>query len=358
MIRFRNLTLTGYVAAPTGIAATTIIYKVLIPEVNATTVALSYLLVVLVIASAFGLGPAILASLAGMACFNYYFLPPIGSFTIRDPQNWVAVAAFLVTAVIASQLSSAARSREYEAERGREEVLKLYQLSRAIIVTPDSDTVLSSISRQVVEIFDAAYCAVYLPDDSAGWRRLAVASSDRPISFEPSEMMIGETFRAGDAQLIAWSGRAPHRDQTVVYAPLNVGVRSIGILVLVWPSTERGTAEAVAGLVALALERARFLEQVSRTEALRQSDELKSAILASVSHDLRTPLTSIRAAIDNIMSDESDWDKATLKEFHAIISEEVYRLTRLVDNLLEMARIEAGELRPAKQWGAVSEVFD
>ncbi|HUK90328.1 MAG TPA: ATP-binding protein, partial [Blastocatellia bacterium] len=87
-------------------------------------------------------------------------------------------------------------------------------------------------------------------------------------------------------------------------------------------------------------------------------DELKSALLASVSHDLRTPLTSIRAAIDNILNYDSDWDKATLKEFYAIISEEVKRLTRLIDNLLEMARIEAGELKPAKEWASVSELFN
>ena len=112
---------------------------------------------------------------------------------------------------------------------------------------------------------------------------------------------------------------------------------------------ERGTIEAIAGLVALALERARFLKEVSRTEVLRQSDELKSALLASVSHDLRTPLTSIRAAIDNLLQEEIDWDRRALHEFHLIISEEVSRLTHLVQNLLEMARIEAGELRIAKE---------
>jgi two-component system sensor histidine kinase KdpD len=361
MNRFRQQSLIGYLAALAGVAAATATFKLVIPQVNTTTVAMSYLLVVLVVASAFGLGPAILASIAGMVCFNYYFLPPIGSFTIRDPQNWVAIGFFLVTAVIASKLSTAARSREHEAENRREEVWKLYQLSRAIIVTPDSDTVLSSISRQVVEIFSAAFCAVYLPDDSQGWRRLAAASSDQPISFAPSQSTIEEVFATGEAQLVvsgigAVAGRKQH--PAAAYAPLKVGVRSIGIMVLVSPTFERATIEAVAGLVALALERARFLEQVSRTEALRQSDELKSALLASVSHDLRTPLTSIRAAIDNILQYDSDWDTATLKEFHAIISEEVERLTRLIDNLLEMARIEAGELRPAREWGAIDELFD
>jgi two-component system sensor histidine kinase KdpD len=99
-------------------------------------------------------------------------------------------------------------------------------------------------------------------------------------------------------------------------------------------------------------------KQRSLTEALKQSDELKSALLASVSHDLRTPLTSIRAAIDSLMNEEFNWDKDTLREFHLIISEEVHRLTKRVENLLAMARIEAGELRLSPQWGSVAEICD
>ncbi|HEX2522826.1 MAG TPA: ATP-binding protein, partial [Terriglobia bacterium] len=141
------------------------------------------------------------------------------------------------------------------------------------------------------------------------------------------------------------------------YAPLKIGVRVTGVLVLSSASLATGTIEALSGLVALALERARFLKELSRTEALRQSDQLKSALLASVSHDLRTPLTSIRAAVDNLLDKTVDWDREALREFHVIISEEVTRLTRLVQNLLEMARIEAGELHPAKEWSSVPEMI-
>jgi len=144
---------------------------------------------------------------------------------------------------------------------------------------------------------------------------------------------------------------------SLIYAPLKVGVRPTGVLVLIAPDLERGTIEAIAGLVAIALERARFLRQVSRTEALRQSDELKSALLASVSHALRTPLTSMRAAVDNLLQHDLNWDKDALREFHLIISEEVHRLSRLVGNLLEMARIEAGELQVSRQWGSLAEIF-
>jgi two-component system sensor histidine kinase KdpD len=163
-------------------------------------------------------------------------------------------------------------------------------------------------------------------------------------------MLVQEVFQSGEMRVDA--------GQDAIYAPLKVGVRVTGVMVLTSCELKRASIEAIGGLVALALERARFLKELSRTEALRQSDQLKSALLASVSHDLRTPLTSIRAAVDNLLDKSLAWDRDALREFHVIISEEVSRLTRLVQNLLEMARIEAGELHPVKEWASVSELID
>jgi two-component system sensor histidine kinase KdpD len=349
---------------------------------------LSYLVVVLLTASARGLGPAILASIGGVACFNYFFLPPVGSFTIAEPQNWVALTAFLITAVIASQLSSAARSRARDAERRREEVWKLYQLSRAVIIIPDAESAISSIAWQVLDIFGASFCSVLVPEPSnlqtfqPPWTRLAAATADGTYpQVDLSTEVLHRVFNSGEIESLdaAASGFA---GKELTYAPLKVGVRRVGVLVLVTPPLEKATIEAVSGLVAVALERARFLREASRSEALKQSDELKSALLASVSHALRTPLTSIRAAVDNLLQHDLSRDQAavnratltrpaltppapsranltddTLREFHLIISEEVGRLARLVNNLLEMARIESGELHLTKEWTLVSEVF-
>jgi two-component system sensor histidine kinase KdpD len=163
-------------------------------------------------------------------------------------------------------------------------------------------------------------------------------------------------FRSGELKIEnASNGDKP--EEVITCMPLKIGVKSTGVMFLVSGRLEPGVVEAIAGLVALALERARFLQEMSRTEALRQSDKLKSALLASVSHNLRTPLTSIRTSIDSLLREDFNWDKAALREFHLIISEETYRLTRIVENLLEMARIEAGELSPLKQWSSVLEIF-
>ncbi|HJQ23012.1 MAG TPA: DUF4118 domain-containing protein [Blastocatellia bacterium] len=337
----------GYSAALCGVALATGLYKTMITGVNATTVALSLLLVVLAVASMYGLGPAILCSVVGMLCFNFFFLPPFGTFTIHDPQNWVALFAFLVTAVTASQLSAAARARANEADKRRVEVWKLYQLSRAIIATPDSETAVSSVARQVVEVFDFQYCAVFLPE-AGQWQRVAIAGDD---STSIAQSTVERVFQLGEPLRIA-------ARPGLTYTPLKVGVKTIGVMISSSPEIERGTIEAIAGLVALALERARFLKEVSRTEALRQSDEFKSALLASVSHDLRTPLTAMRTAVDSLLEESIAWEPAALHEFHLIISEEVKRLTRLVQNLLEMARIEAGELKLSRRWGSLAEIIN
>src|SRR5258706_5154326 len=163
----------GYLSPLAGVGAVTLCYKLLISGVNATTVALSFLLVVLLTAAYRGIGPAILAAVTSMLCFNFFFLEPVGTFTIHDPQNWVALFAFLATAIIASQLSSAARIRAQQAERSREEVWNLYQLSKAIIITPDPTTAVSTLPRQVEEVFHVRDCEVFIPDESGSLEGLA-----------------------------------------------------------------------------------------------------------------------------------------------------------------------------------------
>ncbi|MEW6736937.1 MAG: ATP-binding protein [Acidobacteriota bacterium] len=354
----------GYFIVFAGVAFVVIIYRLFITGVNSTTVALSFLLVVQVAASVRGLGPGIVASILGVLCFNFFFLPPVGTWTIEDPQNWVALTVFLITAIIASQLSSAARARAYDAEKHREEVWKLYQLSRVIIATPDFETAISSIARQVMEIFDSEYCRIFIPAENGELTQLAVANRSEASELLATDFnIIKRVFGNGELIIIDPSiaekviNNNTKTAQLIAYAPLKVGVKSTGVMVLISTKIERSAIEAIASLVALALERARFLQEVSRTEALRQSDRLKSALLASVSHNLRTPLTAIRTSVDSLLNEDFAWDKSTLREFHLIISEETYRLTRIVENLLEMARIDAGELYPLKQWNAVSEII-
>jgi K+-sensing histidine kinase KdpD len=232
--------ITSYFIAALGVAAATVLLKPFGARVNATTVALSFLLFVLFVATLWGSRPALLASVLAVLCFNFFFLPPVGTFTIADPDNWIALLAFLVVAMTAGQLSARARRRAEEAETGRREIERLY--------------------RELREAF----------------------------------------------------------------------------------------------------------ERASRAEALRQSERLKSALLDAVTHDIRTPLTSIKASVTTLLDAERrradgghsiKLDADSRRDMLEVIDEESDRLDRFVEGLIELARIEAGEMNLRRRWGALDDII-
>ncbi|HEX4899266.1 MAG TPA: DUF4118 domain-containing protein, partial [Pyrinomonadaceae bacterium] len=230
----------GYIVAVIVIAAATIVLRVFGEHINPTTVALAFLLIVVFLATAWGPKPAIVASLLGVACFNFFFLPPLHTFTIADPENWIALFAFLITAITVGQLSAHAKRRAEEANTARRESEALYN-------------------------------------------------------------ELQDTF-----------------------------------------------------------------EQASQTKALKQSERLKSALLDAVTHDLRTPLASIKASVTTLLDEqsasadhdaESRLDEAERQEMLEVIDEECDRLNRFIGGLIELARIEAGEMHLRRRWGAVDEII-
>jgi two-component system sensor histidine kinase KdpD len=283
-----------------------------LPGVNASTVGFAYLLAVLAAASVFGLPEALLASVAAAAQYNFFFLPPVGTFTIEDPRNWIALATFLITAVVASELSASARRQARAAEQRQREIAQLYELSRATLLAPPDDPAVA-IERALVAIFDFEDVWLELPERGP-----------------------------------APPGRFHHR------RPLRVGQDEFGTLHIARregapfddPALAPETGDAIAGLVAIGLERARVLRERSRLVALRESEALKSALLDSVAHDLRTPLTSIKAAATALLDAESHpASEAARRELLEAINEESDYLNRVVQTVLDMARIEAGGLQ-------------
>ena len=230
----------GYAAAVVGIASATGLLKLWGERINPTTVALALLLVILFVATAWGSRPAVLASLVGVVSFNFFFLPPFGTFTIRDPDNWIAFVAFMITAVTAGQLSARAKRRAEEAEEAKLEIERLYH-------------------------------------------------------------ELQDTF-----------------------------------------------------------------ERSSQAKALKQSERLKTALLDAVTHDLRTPLTSIKASATTLLDDlyaQSRREPATplgdegRKEMLEVINEESDRLDRFIEGLTKLARIDAGEIQLRRQWSSIAEVI-
>ena len=296
-------------------------------KVNATTVALAYLLAILIVAAIWELAVAVTMSLAAMLAFNYYFLDPIGTFTIRDPQNWIALFAFLVTAVIASHLSSRARLQTQDARHRRREIEKLYRFSQHLLGEGNVIVLLNAIPGYVVEAFEAGAAALFLIEKEKIYR-----SGQELPQLDANQL---KTIVAREEPVIDAS-------RNLCFTPVRQGVRPVGSLGISGPVLSRQTLEALGSLIAIAMERARAIEQLGKTEATREGERLKTALLESITHDFRTPLTSIKASVTSLLSSEG-LGLAERKELLTVIHEESNRLNRLVGEAEEMALLDAGE---------------
>jgi two-component system sensor histidine kinase KdpD len=346
------------VAGVGAVAGVTLLYVKWLHVSNAATVSTTFLLIVLVIAATSRLRVAVATSVIAVLCFNFFFLPPVGTFTIADPQNWVALFAFLAVSLVASNLSAVARARTREAEGRRDELARLFDLSRDVLVVTESRDAISMLSRAIARRFDLESVAIALPRSSdwdvfeAGTVTIAIDKRQLATAFATAQ-----TTLEFDAYARTYSG---HRTievdgRTIRLVPLRVGTKPIGLLAAAGRPIEAGTLDTLGGVVAIAIERAQFLEERKAGELTRQSEELKTALLASLGHDLRTPLTAIRVAATNIQTPSLTADDR--REQSDLILAEVERLTRLFQNILEMARIDAGAIATDSRWVHPSEII-
>jgi two-component system, OmpR family, sensor histidine kinase KdpD len=296
---------------------------------NPTTVGFAFLLAILIVSTVWGLRYAIFMALVATALYNFFFLPPLFTFTISDPQNWIALFAFLITAIIGSQLAEHARRQTRQATQRRKEVERLYALSQQLLVSENVFELLNKLPSYIVDVFGAAEVALFLEN-----RRKTYFSDIRAQEFFPLEKLM-EVSSRGDPML--------ERDHHACYMPLRMGVRSVGALALVGCDLSRETLEAVGSLIATAIERTSTMEKLSKSEAARESDRLRTLLLDSVTHEFRTPLTSIKASAETLLS-EVELDKPQLKELAEVINEESDRLNRLVGEAAEVAQLDARQV--------------
>jgi two-component system sensor histidine kinase KdpD len=293
---------------------------------NPTTVGFVFLLAILVVSATWGLRQAIYMSLLASLLYNFFFLPPLFTLVISDPQNWIALTAFLATAVIGSQLSERARRRTAEANQRRREVERLYALTQQVLVTENVFELLNKMPAYVTEIFGGSGVALFLENKGKVYYSDISLQTQVPVE-----------------ELKAVSGRGEpvfDREQRIRYMPMRMGVRSVGSFAVVGSDVSRETLEAVGSLIATAIERATTFEQLSKTEAARESDRLRALLLDSVTHEFRTPLTAIKASAQTLL-DEVELDKPQLKELAAVINEESDRLDRIIGEASEVAQLDA-----------------
>jgi two-component system sensor histidine kinase KdpD len=324
------------------VAAVSVLCYRIVP-VNATTAGFAYLIVVLFVAARWGLTESIACAVAAVLCYNFFFLPPVGTFTISDPQNWVALFVFLSTSITASHLSTQAKKRTIEATERQREMEKLYALSRSILlIEPTQQQVAKQLAMRVAQGMGAAAVALY----------------DRET---------GETYRSGPEdfpdsaaalQQAAVQGTFFREEQTgTVVTSIRLGAQPIGSLGLRGADLSDSALQGLANLVAIGLERARAQEAASRAEAARQSDELKSTLLDALAHEFKTPLTAMKAASTALLS-SSGLGQEQQRELITIVDEETDRLSILVTEAIQLARIEAGRVQLRRESHSVCEVIN
>ena len=299
-------------------------------HVNPTTVALTLVLFVLVLAAQWELRYAIAVSIAATAAYNFYFLPPVGTFTISDPQNWLALFAFLGTSIVGSRLSQRARGEAAKALRRQRELEVLYLLSRELLQTESVAAAVQAVPRLINTSALAESVILYLLEGD----RLYQAGLHPITGVElPHLRQMALTLPAVQPT----SGNE-------VLVPLRSGVRPRGLLSIRGGTLSIESLEAVGGLVSITLDHAQGIEEATRSEANKQSERLRTLILDSITHELRTPLTSIKGAAGALLAD-GEMGKDDRTELISIVDEEADRLNRLVGQAVEMARIEAREVQ-------------
>jgi two-component system, OmpR family, sensor histidine kinase KdpD len=313
-----------YAGCAAGAGIVVQIYRHLV-HVNPTTVALTFLLMVLWVAAYWGFRFSVFLAVLASLAFNYYFLPPIGTLTVADPQNWVALFAFLVTAGIASQLADRARRQAEDANQRRRDVERLYAFSQRLLATDNVAELMNAIPAYVRDGFGAKAAAIYL------------LSSQQAYLTDPTAAW----FPVRDLQMVSSRGEpVADYERGVSLTPLHLGTRTTGAVGIAGAMLSRGTLEALGSMIGIAIERAGAMEKLSQTEAARQNENLRAVLLDSVTHELRTPLTGIKAAVTGLLSDYN-LDDAQRRELLTVINEETDRLDRLVGEATEMAQLDA-----------------
>jgi two-component system, OmpR family, sensor histidine kinase KdpD len=310
----------------TVLVVTAVYHAVL--EVNPTTVALTYVVVVLFAASSWGVVEATSSAVVATLCLNLFFLPPVGTLTIADPQNWVALTVFLVTAVVASQLSGRARRRADEALARQRELEQLYALSRALLLSPGRPTVAAAIARHVADAFSLDSVAVFdQRADVMAWAGEADQSTLEPRLRDVARQ--GVSLREGAMLVVA----------------IRLGGAPIGSLAIPKRDSSDTVVQSIANLAAIGLERARGLEAAARAEAAQESGQLRATMLDALAHEFKTPLTSMKVAAAGLRATA---DGEGNRELAAIIDEDLDRLQSLVSDTVSMVRVDAGNftLRP------------
>jgi two-component system, OmpR family, sensor histidine kinase KdpD len=361
---------SGYLVALASVAAVSVVIGLVIGPTHLANISMLYLIAVIATAAAYGSGPAILASVAAFLIFDWFFVNPHHTFTVADPEEWISLLLFLLVAVTTGQLAAAQRRRAREAEEREREAIVLYDVVR-LVNDPRLDTALREIAELLNRELQLAATAIEISEGGREVTRAEAGDADALAMLHRASAISARMLGQGPRPTNGKHGRPPRWVRIVnpsPHAPVFHGDRlcvvtigdpeqHMGTLSLVRPpsappftTSDNRLLSAVASQLRLAAERAHLRREATDSEVLRRTDEARSQLLNAVSHDLRTPLASIIAAAGSLRETDIVWTESERQEFIQAIEEEAQRLNRIVGNLLDLSRIEGGNLRPEKGW--------
>jgi two-component system sensor histidine kinase KdpD len=319
-----------------------------VPPIDASML---YLLAVVVASARFRRGPALAASLVGIASFDYFFVHPFYTFSVTDVRYVLTFGVMLLVALVMGNLTGRIRNQAEAAREREQRTSALYALSRELATARDREAVVAAALRSLRDTF-ALDGVVLLPDDADG----VSPAGPAPYPLDERERAVAQwSFDHGQA---AGRGTTTLRGSLALYLPLSSSGpgRAVGVigLPLADPAEfrdpgRRRLLESLAGQTAVALERLVLAERSRKSEVEVEAERLRTALLSSLSHDMRTPLASIEGAASTMLQ-ETEPDRADRRELATTIVQESHRMGRLVANLLDMIRVEAGTLQVRKEW--------
>ncbi len=347
----------AYLGASGVVAAAAAIGLAVRAWVSTTDIAMLFLLAVMIAAARYGTRPSVLASVLGIAVFDFCFVPPYYTFAVAHAGYLFTFVVMLVVALLISRLAARIRGQADAAREREQHTAALYALSRRLAAARDAQELALALSTQVRETFGTPG-TVLLPDEH-GDLEPAAAANDGALS----EAALGVARWVLGHQQPAGTGTDTLPGADALYLPLTASNRAVGVLRVVVRDPrrardpiERQLLEAIAGQAGVALERADLVRRSERARLEIEAERLRTALLSSLSHDLRTPLGAIEGAASTLLDSGAAIDAAARRELLASVLGESRRMGRLIGNLLEMVKVESGLVEVRKEWQPLEEV--
>lgn len=356
--RPRRRTWSAYGQATAVVALCTAIAWAMFPYFESANIIMVYLLGVVGVAARSTRGPSVLASILSVAAFDFFFVRPYYSFAVSDTQYFVTFAVMLVVALVISGLTIRIRAQADSARQRERRTAALYAMSRELASVRGTHNILTAAVRHIAEVF-RSQVAILLPDSSGR----PTIQPGLPAQFEMDTTELGVGQWVYEHRQMAGLGTSTLPGAKALYLPLVASRGTLGVLG-VCPTEPRSLEapeqihqlETFANQTALAVERTQLAEEAQQAQVRAEAERLRNALLSSVSHDLRTPLATIMGSASSLLEDGTHFQRGTWQDLLQSIVDEAERLNRLVSNLLDMTRLEAGTLAVKKDWLPLEEV--